>query len=136
MNIVEQIKEVVDHIKEARQSALLGNYEVSQLYYQGVLHEVIQLINATHVDPTLPIPKMQWLKYKKQLELEYEQIKEIGNVVVTFKNFIPTPYSSGIDDQYDMMPERERDPDIWPAPAPIERKRFASVLISNETNSH
>ena len=121
MNFVEQVREVADNIKEARQSALLGNYEASQLFYQGVLHEVQLLINATHLDPNLPLPKQQWLKYKKILEMELEQIKEIGNVVVTFKNFIPPPYAcAGVDDQYDMMPER--DPDIWPAPAPLERK--------------
>ena len=62
MNFVEQVKEVVLNIKEARQSALLGNYEASQLFYQGVLHELQQLINLTHVDPNLPIPKQQWLK--------------------------------------------------------------------------
>ena len=116
------IKEVVEHIREARQSALLGNYEASQLYYQGVLHEVQKLINASNLDPSQPIPKQQWQKYKKLLESEYEQIKEIGNVIVTFKNFIPTPYSSGIDDQYDMMPER--DPDIWPPAPPMDRQKF------------
>jgi katanin p60 ATPase-containing subunit A1 len=128
------IKEVVQHIKEARQIALLGNYEASQLYYQGVLHEVQQLINSTNTDPSAPIPKQQWQKYKKQLENEYEQIKELGNVILTFKNYIPTPYSSSAanqDDQYDMMPER--DPDIWPPP-PMERQKIGGVAACGRLN--
>jgi katanin p60 ATPase-containing subunit A1 len=110
-------KEVVDHIKDARQSALLGNYDGSQVYYQGVLHEVQQLINQS--DQTSAISKVQLQKFKRMLEQEYEQVREISNTLITFKNFTPSSYAgSGLDD-YE-LPEREyaRDPDVWPPPPP------------------
>jgi katanin p60 ATPase-containing subunit A1 len=116
-------KDVVDHIKDARQSALLGNYDASQVYYQGVLHEVQQLI--TQSDQTSVISKIQLQKFKKMLELEYEQVKETSNTLVTFKNFTPSSYAgSGLDD-YE-LPEREyaRDPDVWPPPPPQNDDRF------------
>lgn len=110
-------KDIVDNIKDARQSALLGNYDASQVYYQGVLHEVNTLI--LNNDSTSPIPKIQLQKFKKLLELEFEQVKEISGVLVTFKNFVPSSYvpSSALDDGAYEMPER--DPDVWPPPPPV-----------------
>lgn len=117
------IKEVVDHIKEARQSALLGNYDASQVFYQGVIHEVQQLINtATHDPQSSLVNKQELFKYKKMLESEYEQVKEIGNILVTFKNFVPQPYVSNVGGGGDPYELPERDPDIWPPAPPMDRK--------------
>lgn len=120
-----ELKEIAEHIKEARESALLGNYDASQVYYQGVLHE-IQLLMQKH-DDKFQIPKQNLQKYRRLLDIEYEQVKEMCNVLVTFKNYAPSPsaYRGGaiggmqddfVNHQYEAP---ERDPDVWPPPPPF-----------------
>ena len=94
MNKTELLNEIADHIKEARQSALLGNYDAAQVYYQGVLHE-IQLLAQRPEDGQHQITKQSLTKYRKLLDSEYEQVKEMANVLVTFKNYQPTPVYRG-----------------------------------------
>lgn len=36
--------EIIDNTKIARESALLGNYESSLVYYQGVIQQISRLI--------------------------------------------------------------------------------------------
>ena len=43
MSKSELLNEIAEHIREARQSALLGNYDASQVYYQG---KIIKLYNT------------------------------------------------------------------------------------------
>lgn len=134
MNKTELLNEIADHIKEARQSALLGNYDAAQVYYQGVLHE-IHLLMQKPEDTKYQITKQNLMKYRKLLDSEYEQVKEMSNVLVTFKNYQPTPAYRGnalgggghdhefSNDQYEAP---ERDPDVWPAPPPKNNYRGAA----------
>ncbi len=125
MNKTELLNEIADHIKEARQSALLGNYDAAQVYYQGVLHEIQTLMQKPE-DTKYNITKANLLKYRKLLDSEYEQVKEMCNVLVTFKNYAPTSgyrgngAIGGIQDDYsnDQYEAPERDPDVWPPPPP------------------
>ena len=125
MNKKNPLSDIGENLKEARQNALLGNYEASQVYFLGVLHDIQQLMQKP--DDNLAITKANLQKYRKLVEQEYEHVKEVANCVVTFKNFTPTPgYAGGaaigglndnfINDQYEMP---ERDPDVWPPPPPI-----------------
>ena len=127
MNINKLLSDVTEHIRDARQSALLGNYDASQVYYQGVFHEIQVLIQKS--DDKLQISKPNLHKYRKLLEVECEQVKELANALVTFKNYTPaTPYGGAVaagmpdgfnNDQYEMP---ERDPDVWPPPPPFGGK--------------
>ncbi len=125
MNKTELLNEIADHIKEARQSALLGNYDAAQVYYQGVLHEIQSLMQKPE-DTKYQITKANLLKYRKLLDNEYEQVKEMCNVLVTFKNYAPASAyrgnvaMGGVQDDYsnDQYEAPERDPDVWPPPPP------------------
>ena len=48
--------EIVENTKLAREYALLGNYETSLVYYQGVLQQVAKLLSTIR-DPSR---KTQW----------------------------------------------------------------------------
>ena len=50
--------EIVENTKLAREYALLGNYETSLVYYQGVLQQVAKLLSTVR-DPSR---KAQWGK--------------------------------------------------------------------------
>lgn len=125
MSKSELLNEIAEHIREARQSALLGNYDASQVYYQGVLHEIHMLMQKPE-DPKYQITKQNLQKYRKLLDAEYEQVKELCNVLVTFKNYQPTPAYrgggalGGLQDDFsnDQYEAPERDPDVWPPPPP------------------
>lgn len=139
-NKKELINEMSQHLKEARQSALLGNYDGSLVFYEGVMHEIQQLIQLNYEDLSLKINKQNLLKYRKLIEIEYDQVKEIQNSLNIFKNpssnhhqvqqhFQPAPlaaaaaaynpYYGGLNDPYETP---ERDPDVWPPPPPLMNK--------------
>lgn len=126
MSESDLLKEISEHIKEARQTAVVGNYDASQVYYQGVLHE-IQLMMQKPDDPKNQITKQNLMKYRKLLESEYEQVKEMCNVLVTFKNYAPAPAyrgggaMGGMHDDFsnNQYEAPERDPDVWPPPPPF-----------------
>jgi katanin p60 ATPase-containing subunit A1 len=117
-------QELNQNIKDARQSALMGSYDASQVFYQGVLLEIQQLIQTS--DEKSIINKYDWTKFKKLIEIEYEQVKELYSLLITFKNFTPTAVNypmnhpalnlndNFLSDPYE-MPVRD-DPDIWPPP--------------------
>lgn len=126
MNIKKDtLTELSDNIREARQSALLGNYDASQVYYQGVLHQIQSLIQRA--DDKSQLNKQNLQKYRKILDAEFEQVKEMSNVLLTFKNFTPSPSAVAVglnhdpflNDPYEMP---ERDPDVWPPPPPINNQ--------------
>ena len=48
--------EIVENTKLAREYALLGNYETSLVYYQGVLQQVAKLLSTIRE----PGRKAQW----------------------------------------------------------------------------
>jgi len=50
------LSEIQENIKSARENALLGSYETSQVYYQGALQQ-IQKHLASHADL---IQKQKW----------------------------------------------------------------------------
>jgi katanin p60 ATPase-containing subunit A1 len=51
-----QINEIYENAKLAREQALVGNYEMSTVYYQGVVQQIHRLL-ATIGDP---IRKQRW----------------------------------------------------------------------------
>jgi katanin p60 ATPase-containing subunit A1 len=130
------IEEVWNHLKDARQSALFGNYDASQVYFEGVMHELHQLIQQS--DEKSQVPKQTLMRYRKLVEAEYEQVKEISSSLNIFRNFTPKPvlYSQMSDrglgagamnhfghneDLYEMP---ERDPDVWPPAPPLNNNKF------------
>jgi len=50
------LPDIQENIKSARENALLGSYETSQVYYQGTLQQIQKHLTVT-TDPTL---KQKW----------------------------------------------------------------------------
>ena len=81
------MNEILDNLKEARQSALLGNYEPAQVFYEAVLHDLQKLIHTyTSADEEkLKIPKQTLFKYNQLVKIESQQVKELANALESFK---------------------------------------------------
>ena len=89
-----QLDEVGEHLRDARQRALLGSYETADVYYQGVLHQLQKLIIQQQQQQQqlqqqqqqqINDPKRQeLLRYRKLIELEHEQVKDIYKSLEVF----------------------------------------------------
>ncbi|XP_063954553.1 katanin p60 ATPase-containing subunit A1 isoform X1 [Lytechinus pictus] len=116
------IDEICENTKMGREYALLGNYETSLVYYQGVLNQIHKLLTSVH-DPQR---KHQWQTIKQELTQEYEHVKDITKTLSGFKsepapepapNHRPAPFSHH---QHAKPAEPARDPDVWPPPTPVD----------------
>lgn len=107
------LAEIYDNVKKGREYALLGNYDSSMVYYQGVIQ---QIQKHTHLirDPAL---KVKWLQVRQELVEEYEQVKSIVNTLESFRVEKPTT-----DFSAPQQDEPSRDPSIWPPPIPVEHR--------------
>ncbi|OXA50303.1 katanin p60 ATPase-containing subunit A-like 1 [Folsomia candida] len=137
-----QINEILRNAELAREQALVGNYEMSTVYYQGVVQQIHRLL-ATIVDPTR---RTRWQEIQHQLAVEYENVKGIQSQLNMFRHdgggdnrgLGPMPvlrmpsYEEPTRDANmwggtsgagfggpggDMWGQPKRDPDVWP-PAP------------------
>ena len=81
------MNEILDNLKEARQSALLGNYEGAHVFYEGVLHDLQKLIQnySSLEEEKLKIPKQTLYKYNQLVKIESQQVKELANVLDMLK---------------------------------------------------
>jgi len=119
--------EIVENTKLAREYALLGNYETSLVYYQGVLQQVAKLLSTIR-DPSR---KTQWGQRRTQLAEEYEHVKDISSTLASFKTdgaigggnrgggggiYGGGAAGGGYNNYND---EPTRDPDVWPPPTPV-----------------
>ena len=150
----ELLNEMCDHLKEARRSAILGNYDGSMVFYEGVLLELQQLIQINYEDPKSKINRQSLIKYRKMIEGEQDQVKEIQNSLGVFKNSVPSQQPSAVYPQYgngmfnqgmmgppamhyglnDPYETPERDPDVWPPPPPINKNPYRSNMAQPVNN--
>ncbi|XP_053733825.1 katanin p60 ATPase-containing subunit A-like 1 [Synchiropus splendidus] len=103
---------ICDNAKKGREYALLGNYDSSVVYYQGVIHQ-IQKHCQTIRDPAL---KVKWQQVIQQLTEEYEQVKGIIRTLDSFRLEKPGDVPTQQPD------ERSDDPAVWPPPTPAEHR--------------
>ncbi|XP_067085198.1 katanin p60 ATPase-containing subunit A-like 1 isoform X1 [Osmerus mordax] len=109
------LSEMCDNAKKAREYALLGNYDSSMVYYQGVIQQILKHCQALR-DPAL---KVKWQKVRQELVVEYEQVKGIVGTLETFKTDKPA------DSPTPPFERGPQDPAVWPPPTPVEH-RYAS----------
>ncbi|XP_077392093.1 katanin p60 ATPase-containing subunit A-like 1 isoform X2 [Festucalex cinctus] len=111
------LSEIDDNAKKGREYALLGNYDSSSVYYQGVLQQINKHCQ-TLKDPAL---KVRWQQVKQELTEEWEQIKSIVAVLEAFKTLkpvtVPVPQSGG----------SAEDLAAWPPPTPAEHKNPVAI---------
>ncbi|XP_068185341.1 katanin p60 ATPase-containing subunit A-like 1 isoform X2 [Antennarius striatus] len=106
------LAEICDNAKKGREFALLGNYDSSIVYYQGVIQQIHKHCQSLR-DPAL---KVKWQQIGQELTEEYEQVKSITVTLESFKSersvHILAPQSE----------ERHEDPTDWPPPIPVEHR--------------
>ncbi|EEC00487.1 katanin, putative [Ixodes scapularis] len=129
------VTDICQNTRMGRESALLGNYESAIVYYQGVIQQIHRHIQMIAGDP---MRKERWQQIQQELAQEYEYVKDIQNVLSGFRSDshlerIPTSrisYDEGaLDPEAWLTP---RDPEVWPAPTPVEHKRSET----SRTTSH
>ncbi|XP_033842671.1 katanin p60 ATPase-containing subunit A-like 1 [Periophthalmus magnuspinnatus] len=106
------IADICDNAKKGREYALLGNYDSSMVYYQGVIQQ-IQKHCQTLKDPAL---KVKWQQVRQELTEECEQVKSIMGTLESFRSDKPVDFLTPQSE------ERPEDPVVWPPPTPAEHK--------------
>ena len=75
------INEICENTKLAREMALMGNYDTSGVYYQGVVQQIHRLL-ATIADATR---KAKWQIVQHQIVEEFEKVKATSSTLQLFK---------------------------------------------------
>lgn len=105
------LADMCDNAKKGREYALLGNYDSSIVYYQGVIQQIHKHCQSLR-DPALTV---RWQQLSKELTEEYEQVKTIMATLESFKSEKPTDIQA-------LQPEKRVDPAVWPPPIPAEHR--------------
>ncbi|XP_068382917.1 katanin p60 ATPase-containing subunit A-like 1 isoform X3 [Eschrichtius robustus] len=106
------LAEICDNAKKGREYALLGNYDSSMVYYQGVIQQIQRHCQSIR-DPAV---KGKWQQVRQELLEEYEQVKSIVSTLESFKIDKPPDFPVSCQD------EPFRDPAVWPPPVPAEHR--------------
>ncbi|KAJ8412461.1 hypothetical protein AAFF_G00127970 [Aldrovandia affinis] len=115
------LTEICDNAKKGREYALLGNYDSSMVYYQGVMQQIHKHCQSVR-DPAL---KVKWQQVRQELVEEYEQVKGIVSTLESFKVDKPVDFPTS------QLDEGPRDPAVWPPPIPAEHRVPAQVKRPN-----
>ncbi|MBZ3890339.1 Katanin p60 ATPase-containing subunit A-like 1 [Sciurus carolinensis] len=107
------LAEICDNAKKGREYALLGNYDSSMVYYQGVIQQIQRHCQSVR-DPAI---KGKWHQVRQELLEEYEQVKSIVSTLESFKIEKPPDFPVSCQD------EPFRDPAVWPPPVPAEHRK-------------
>ena len=109
------ITDIGENTKLAREMSLLGNYETSTVYYQGVVQQIHRLLGT--IDD--PVRKMKWQQIQGEIAQEYDVVKNIMTTLNAFKGGSHDLQSVGPGSRaQNSWEEPTRDPDVWPPPPP------------------
>uniref|UniRef100_A0A8C1JH45 Katanin p60 ATPase-containing subunit A1 n=2 Tax=Cyprinus carpio TaxID=7962 RepID=A0A8C1JH45_CYPCA len=111
--LIMNLTEICDNAKKGREYALLGNYDSSMVYYQGVIQQIHKHCQSLR-DPAL---KVKWQQVRQELAEEYEQVKSLVNTLESFKVDKPVDFPNPLPE------ESPREPDVWPPPTPAEHSK-------------
>ncbi|XP_072651697.1 katanin p60 ATPase-containing subunit A-like 1 isoform X2 [Canis lupus baileyi] len=115
------LAEICDNAKKGREYALLGNYDSSMVYYQGVIQQIQRHCQSVR-DPAV---KGKWQQVRQELLEEYEQVKNIVSTLESFKMDRPPDFPVSCQD------EPFRDPAVWPPPVPAEHRAPPQIRRPN-----
>ncbi|XP_063285550.1 katanin p60 ATPase-containing subunit A-like 1 [Pelobates fuscus] len=115
------LAEIIDNAKKGREYALLGNYDSSMVYYQGVIQQIQKHFQSIRD----PVVKVKWQQVCQELVEEYEQVKVIVNTLESFKIEKPAEFPVALQD------EPVKDPAVWPPPVPAEHRAPPQIRRPN-----
>ena len=67
---VVSYREICDNVKMAREAAILGSYDSSTAYYQGVILQISRLISCS----TDPVKRSKWTEVSRSWKMQYVKI--------------------------------------------------------------
>ena len=79
MNVA--LSDIVENTRLGREFALLGNYETSLVYYQGVLQQINRLLNSINDE----VRSQLWQEIQRLVVLECENVRDLQNILLDFK---------------------------------------------------
>ncbi len=92
------IQDLPQAMKEARQYALLGNYDSASIYFEGSIQQILQYaLSLRYADADGhrylrsvqdPETRAKWLKVKEDLTAEFKIIQDLANELNNFKVFL------------------------------------------------
>ncbi|CAC5390861.1 KATNA1 [Mytilus coruscus] len=120
--------EIEENTKLGRENALLGNYDTSLVYYQGVLQQIQKLLSSIGE----PDRKRKWMQARDLISQEHDRVKDINETLASFKSNNPRNYQGDNDfgspfQDYARHEEPTRDPDVWPPPTPVEYRPSPNI---------
>lgn len=115
------LAEICENAKKGREYALLGNYDSSMVYYQGVIQQIQRHCQSLRD----PATKAKWQQVRQELLEEYEQVKSIVSTLESFKMDKPPDFPVSCRD------EPFRDPAVWPPPVPAEHRAPPQIRRPN-----
>ncbi|XP_066507487.1 katanin p60 ATPase-containing subunit A-like 1 isoform X2 [Hoplias malabaricus] len=115
------LTEICENARKGREYALLGNYDSSMVYYQGVIQQIHKHCQSLR-DPAM---KVKWQQVRQEMVEEYEHVKSILNTLESFK------VEKTVDVPNFQQEECQRDPSVWPPPTPAEHRAPAQVKRPN-----
>jgi len=148
------INEICENTKLAREMAVMGNYETSSVYYQGVIQQIHKLLISID-DKTR---KSKWQLVQRQIAHEYDKLKSLINTLQMFKVDAnverpigsqttarsPLPFEEPTRDPIVWMGTPKdpdiwaspqiRDPDVWPPPTPVDHKTTSNIKSARNTS--
>lgn len=115
--------DICENTKMGREFALLGSYETALIYYEGVIEQLNGLLQTISDSGR----KEKWQKIQQQVIQEYEQVKDIQNILNGFKSDShcdrPTTAQNNDGISSDQIVwSSPKDPEVWPSPTPVEHK--------------
>jgi hypothetical protein len=105
--------EVSEHIKQAREHALVGHYDDSETYYAGALRGVHQILRIQE-----PEGKRKWRESIGLLSKELDLVKSLSSTLTFFQG-------GTSDMQYSHV---SKEPGVWLLPTAMDNKRFSEFV--------
>ncbi|EDV24698.1 uncharacterized protein TRIADDRAFT_25144 [Trichoplax adhaerens] len=128
------VQDIGENIKLARENCMLGNYDTSMVYYQGVAQQITKYIPQIK-EASL---KHQWQQLRQSIAQEYEHVKDIAKLIDRFR--VDPAKFSNISKGPSESAVTSSDRDIWPAPNPVAHREFRPIprkgSYSNDRNAH
>ncbi|PAA52126.1 hypothetical protein BOX15_Mlig027903g2, partial [Macrostomum lignano] len=109
-------EEMLDSAKQAREMALLGNYDTSLTYYSGVLAVLGRLLSEMPPDSD---KRRSWQQVRQELIQEFESVKELAKTLASFRVAErPHQHQMPVGNAGQGLGSPANDPDVWPPPTP------------------
>lgn len=130
------IKEICDNVRLAREMSMLGNYESAEVYYEGCLQMISNLILII----TDSLRKTKWQQVQKKVSNEYENVKILKTMLQTLRLEASVEVPIGVKRRDEPVRDlgeiansdtfSQIDPDVWPPPTPVDHSIGPKSRIS------